>query len=91
MAPLAARPGGGMFLKTRWGKVSEKLSRYWGDDSEKRQAEGRNIAIELYRAIPPLRCSWLAGGGRAPDLGARAAPRGEMAVRPPSPPSARGS
>jgi len=35
MAWLCARPGGGKFLKNGWGKVSEKLSRYWGNDSEK--------------------------------------------------------
>jgi len=29
-----------MLLKTEWGKVSEKLSRYWGNDSEKRQGQG---------------------------------------------------
>ncbi len=34
MAWLTRRPGGGMFLETRWGNVSEKLSRYWGNDSE---------------------------------------------------------
>src|SRR5207245_5048464 len=35
MARSAPRPGGGMFLKTGWGTVSEKPSRYWGNVSEK--------------------------------------------------------
>ena len=30
VAWFQACPGGGMFLKNGWGKVSEKLSRYWG-------------------------------------------------------------
>ncbi len=38
MARLTTAPGWGNVSENRWGKVSEKLSRYWGNDSEKRQS-----------------------------------------------------
>src|SRR5437016_7350646 len=34
--PAHGAPGWGNVSENRWGKVSEKLSRYWGNDSEKR-------------------------------------------------------
>jgi hypothetical protein len=40
MARLTTAPGWGNVSENRWGKVSEKLSRYWGNDLEKRQLEG---------------------------------------------------
>src|SRR5713101_6399246 len=34
--PAHGAPGWGKVSENRWGKVSEKLSRYWGNVSEKR-------------------------------------------------------
>src|SRR5260370_5292330 len=39
--PAHGAPGWGNVSENGWGKVSEKLSRYWGNDSEKRQ--GRKL------------------------------------------------
>jgi hypothetical protein len=50
-----------MFLKTGWGKVSEKLSRYWGNVSEKSHAPSR--AVE----VPSLATAWASAEQESDD------------------------
>jgi hypothetical protein len=59
MARLTTAPGWGNVSENRWGKVSEKLSRYWGNDSGKRYRG---------RSFPPQPCDRAqAGANRGPD------------------------
>src|SRR5207245_2888158 len=48
--PAQHAPGWRNVAENGWGKVSEKLSRYWGNDSEKRQSSAWRLDSVLGRS-----------------------------------------